>query len=65
MTDWISREMNILKLENSTKEFIQVFKSTDCQDCYENCEQTNEDVFNCISEHFKDYLIINKKGDVE
>ena len=53
--------MNIIKLENSTKKFIQIFKDTDCQDCYENCAKTNEDVFDCISEHFQDYLIIDKK----
>ena len=64
MTDLISREMNIIKLENSTKKFIQIFKGTDCQDCYENCAKTNEDVFDCILEHFQNYLIIDKKSDL-
>lgn len=65
MTDFVLRETHILKLEYCTKKFVQTFKNTDCQDCYEDCAKTNNDVFNCISEHFKDYLIIDEKGDDE
>ena len=60
MNGLISREMNVIKLENSTKEFVQVFMETDCHDCYENCGKTNEEVFKCIRDNFYNELIVNK-----
>ena len=41
MTDFISREINIHKLDICTKKFVQVFMGTDCHDCYEECQKTN------------------------
>ena len=65
MTDFVVRETHIIKLEYCTEKFLKTFKNTDCQDCYEDCAKTNKDVCDCISEHFKNYLIIDKKSDFE
>lgn len=60
MTDFISREINVHRLDVCTKEFVQVFIETDCHDCYEGCQKTNEEVFKCIKDNFYNALIVNK-----
>ena len=60
--EFLTREAHIIQIDDCTKKFVQTYYETECADCYNKCNHSNEQLLNCITAHFNDYIIVDENN---
>ncbi len=60
--EFLTREAHIMQIDDCTKKFVQTYYETECADCYNQCNHSNEQLLNCITAHFNDYIIVDENN---